>query len=184
LKSAKHDKMVESTKQNGLIPHYPVTNHKLTYECPDIYLDHHVMDLKFSPTQNIMVIGQVTGHLRIYAFTEEVMEEVLDMTHHTDSVRSVDYNPAGNIVYASSTDGSFSVISNGRLEGHLTEAHKQPINKIIHIENDHVVATGDDDGHMKIWDLRMATKGKKDSCVLSFDEHEGTITDMVYSTEK
>ena len=27
-----------------------VTNHTLTNESPDIYLDDHVMDLKYSPT--------------------------------------------------------------------------------------------------------------------------------------
>ena len=71
-------------------------------------------------------------------------------------MRSIDFNPAGNIVYAASKDKSFSVISNGRVEGQLLDAHDEPINKVSHIENDHVIVTGDDDGTVKIWDLRQA----------------------------
>jgi hypothetical protein len=51
--------------------------------------------------------------------------------------------------------------------------------KIKHIENSQESATGDDDGCVKIWDLRMAFEGKK-ACVIEFNEHEGKITDMDY----
>jgi len=61
-------------------------------------------------------------------------------------------------------------------------AHKEAVNKIIHIEDSHIIATGDDDGCVKIWDLRVANDGKK-ACVVSFEEHEGTITDMAYHEE-
>jgi len=81
---------------------------------------------------------------------------VLDLTHHKSSVRSIDFSPSGNVLYAASKDKSFSVISNGRVEGQLEDAHDEPINKVAHIENDHVIATGDDNGTIKLWDLRQA----------------------------
>jgi WD40 repeat protein len=62
----------------------------------------------------------------------------------------------------------------------VKDAHNEAINKIIHIENDHIVATGDDDGLIKIWDLRLATDAKK-ACVMSLKEHEGTVSDMVFT---
>lgn len=83
------------------------------------------------------------------------MDQMICFTHHKESVRSLDYNPQGNILYCASKDKSFSVISNGRVEGILKQAHPESINKIIHIENDHIVATGDDDGLLKLWDLRV-----------------------------
>lgn len=89
----------------------------LRQEPPDVYLNDHIMDLKFSPSCNMLALSQVTGHLRLYAYNEEKMEEVMDMTHHTESVRSIDFSPNGNILYAASKDKSFSVVSNGRLEG-------------------------------------------------------------------
>lgn len=68
----------------------------------------------------------------------------------------MDFSPDGSILYVASSDQSFSVISQGRVEGHLTAAHKEAVNKVKHIENQHIIATGDDDGVVKIWDLRMA----------------------------
>jgi WD40 repeat protein len=77
--------------------------------------------------------------------------------HHTESVRSIDYSPDGSILYVASADKSISVISRGRLEGHLVGAHEEAVNHIMHIENSHIIATGDDDGAVKIWDLRLAS---------------------------
>jgi WD repeat-containing protein 55 len=111
------------------------------------------------------------------------MDEVLTFSHHTESVRSIDFSPAGNILYAASKDKSFSVYSNGLMQGRLENAHSESINKIIHLEDEHIVATGDDDGVIKIWDLRMAQSGKDKSCAMSLTEHEGSISDMKYVVE-
>ena len=59
-------------------------------------------------------------------------------------------------MYAAGADNSFSVISRGRLEGHLLNAHSEAVNSVLHIENGHIIATGDDNGVVKIWDLRLA----------------------------
>ena len=48
----------------------------------------------------------------------------------------------------------------GSIEGHIPKIHKSAINKVLHIENSHVIATGDDDGVVKVWDLRLAANGK------------------------
>ncbi len=66
------------------------------------------------------------------------------------------FSPDGNILYTGGSDGSIGVISNGALEGKLTNVHNCPINSLIHVENNSVIATGDDDGAIKIWDLRLA----------------------------
>jgi WD40 repeat protein len=84
----------------------------------------------------------------------------------------------GSILYAVSADRSINVISGGRIEGHMPKAHKGAINKVLHLENSHVIATGDDDGVVKVWDLRLATSGK--ACVMELKDHEGTVTDMAY----
>ena len=133
------------------------TQRSLLYECPDIYLDDTVMSLKFSPTQNILSLGQITGELRIYSYSEEDTSEMLVFNHHTESVRSIEYSPDGSILYVAGADKSLSVISRGRLEGHLIGAHDEALNYIMHIENSHIIATGDDDGAIKIWDLRLAS---------------------------
>lgn len=51
----------------------------------------------------------------------------------------------------------------------------------MHLENEHVIVSGDDDGVVKIWDLRMAQSGKSKSCAMTFEEHEGSISDFAYN---
>lgn len=161
-----------------------VTNHSLKDESPDIYLDDHVMDLKYSPTQNILSMCQITGTIRMFAYGEDRMDEIATFNHHKDSCRTLDYNENGTIMYVGSIDKSFSVISNGRVEGKLELAHEEAINSICHLENDHIVATGDDDGVIKIWDLRQAQHGTKKACAIEFKEHEGSVTHMQYVAGK
>lgn len=79
---------------------------------------------------------------------------MLKFNYHTESCRQVVFSPDGNVLYTSSSDGSIGVISNGKLEGRLANAHPVPINSLMHIENNVILASGDDDGLIKIWDLR------------------------------
>jgi len=44
-------------------------------EPPDIFLDDHIIDLKFSPVANVLALGQVNGDVRIYSYGENEMKE-------------------------------------------------------------------------------------------------------------
>ena len=103
----------QAVNQQGLI----TRTEPLAHEPPDVYLNSHVMDLKFSPAANMLALSQVTGQLRVYAYNEEQMDEVITLSHHTESVRSLDFSPNGHIVYAASKDRSFSVVSGGLVQG-------------------------------------------------------------------
>jgi WD repeat-containing protein 55 len=41
------------------------------------------MDIKFSPTQNILTVAQITGEVRIYAYSETKMKQMLLFNNHT-----------------------------------------------------------------------------------------------------
>ena len=51
-----------------------MTDHELVLEPPDIYLDAHIMDLKFSPSCNMLALSQVTGNVRVYNYAENKMD--------------------------------------------------------------------------------------------------------------
>lgn len=149
----------------------------LKHEPPDVYLDEHIMDVKFSPVANVLALGQITGEVRVYTYNEKQNKEMLKFDYHTESCRQVVFSPDGNLLYTSSSDGSIGVVSNGKLEGRLVAAHPSPINSLIHIENNTILASGDDDGMIKIWDLRQAgSQGM--GCVMKIEEHEGTVMDL------
>ena len=92
-------------------------SHTLTNECPDVYLNDFIMSLKFSPTQNILASGQITGDLRVYSCSEQDTKERIHLTHHSESIRALDYNEDGSILYTGSSDHSFSVVTLERMEG-------------------------------------------------------------------
>jgi len=72
---------------------------------------------------------------------------------------------------------SLAVITNGVMAGRILEAHPNPIYSILHIEGGNVIATGDDEGMIRIWDLRAAPKGKKHAICMEFKEKEfGTVS--------
>ena len=142
------------------------------------------MDIKFSPNQNVLALGQITGEVRVYTYSEAQTSQMLHFTYHEDSCRRICFNDQGNILYSVSVDGSIAIISNGKLEGRITNAHKGAINSVIHVENGAIIATGDDDGRIKIWDLRIASSSSVNkACIVKFSDHEGTISDMVTNAD-
>ena len=69
------------------------------------------------------------------------------------------------------------------MAGRILDAHPAPIYSLLHIEDGNIVASGDDDGMIRIWDLRVAHKGKKHAVCMEFKEHEGTVMDMKFNKE-
>jgi hypothetical protein len=59
----------------------------LVHEPPDIYLDDHIMDLKFSPVANVLALGQITGEVRVYSYNEKNTKQQLHFNYHTESCR-------------------------------------------------------------------------------------------------
>jgi len=73
-----------------------VPSYELAHEPPDIYLDDHIFDIKFAPTANALALGQITGDVRLFVYTEEENREALCLKYHTDSVRRLDFSPDSN----------------------------------------------------------------------------------------
>lgn len=153
------------------------------FEPPDIFLKDHAMDIKFSPNANVIAVAEVTGIVRVYSYNDKETNEQLTFNYHTDSCRSIDFSLDGNLIYTVSKDKSLAVITNGLMQGRITEAHPESIHLVKHLEDNHMLATGDDDGMIRIWDLRMASSGKKHAVCMEFTDHTGTIMGMDYKKD-
>jgi WD40 repeat protein len=42
------------------------------------------------------------------------------------------------------------------MAGRIHEAHEAPIYSLLHMDSGNLIASGDDDGCIRIWDLRVA----------------------------
>jgi WD40 repeat protein len=163
---------------------YRAEDQELRHEPPDIFLKDQIFDVKFSPTYNVIATSQVTGEIRLFSYNEEANEEVLCLNYHKDSCRTLEFSDDGHFLFTGASDNSIGIVTGGELLYQVKKAHNSPINMIKYIENNSVIATGDDDGEIKIWDFRISSTSADKLCVASFQENEDTITDMVLNDEK
>jgi WD40 repeat protein len=42
------------------------------------------------------------------------------------------------------------------MAGRIMDAHDAPISTVLHMDSGNIIASGDDDGMIRIWDLRQA----------------------------
>lgn len=103
---------------------------------------------------------------------------------HDYSVRTI-FSDADK-VYSASVDKKIcsTDLTTGRGVVSFSDAHDAPINKIISTEpgvaNIGGLYSGDDNGCIKLWDLRAPSH----SCVASFEHHIDYISDMHYMPKK
>ena len=131
------------------------TDDDLNQEPPDIFLKDQIFDLKFSPTANVLALSQVTGEVKLFVFNEEQNEEAASFAYHEASCRSVEFSDDGNFLFSGSSDQTIGIVTNGELMHQTKIAHDSPINCLKYIENNAVIASGDDDGCIKVWDFRI-----------------------------
>ena len=60
----------------------------------------------------------------------------------------------------------------------IEDAHDDPINALEYISENAILSTGDDAGHIALWDFRKASTLPKDLCVMDLREHEDQITGL------
>lgn len=163
---------------------FKAEDQELRHEPPDIFLKEQIFDVKFSPTANVIATSQVTGHVRLFSFNEEANEEVLCFNYHKDSCRTLEFSDDGHFLFTGSSDNSIGIVTGGELLYQVKKAHNAPINVIKYIENNSIIATGDDGGVIKIWDFRISSTNANKLCVATFNENEDTITDFVLNNER
>ncbi|KAI8893816.1 WD40-repeat-containing domain protein [Globomyces pollinis-pini] len=145
-----------------------------TVSCSEV-----VFDVTFHPSKNLLAAGLIDGNLECYDLNDTSTKLLFSSKHHTDSCRSVDFNSTGDAIYTGSKDRSLQLIhlESQKVILRKQKAHSQPINKVKAL-SESLVATGDDAGCVKIWDLR--------SRKLAYRYHENSdfISDMAFVEDK
>lgn len=148
---------------------------------PDITTEDYVVDLSFHPEQNILAVGNVTGDIIIYKYTNE--ENSILYTHevHTKAIRDIEFSTDGKSLFSASRDKSIMItdFETGKLKRFWDNAHEEPVYKLSVID-ENLFATGDDDGTLKLWDLRQ----NGTSAVFSVKVVEDFISGIVTNSQK
>ncbi|NXO03119.1 WDR55 protein, partial [Rhinopomastus cyanomelas] len=135
-------------------------------ECPerrvretpeDIDLEAPANAIALHPARPLLAAGDVDGDVYLFSYsrTEGDNRQLWSSGHHLRSCRDVAFSQDGQKLFTVSKDKAIHMLTaeEGRLETRLAKAHSSAINCVLPIDTN-IFATGDDDGTLKIWDLR------------------------------
>ncbi|EDV20485.1 uncharacterized protein TRIADDRAFT_14661, partial [Trichoplax adhaerens] len=143
---------------------------------PDIEFPHPIFDINFHPVQPMIAAGLIDGSVRIYSYSVDGNKLLHQFDHHKKSCRAVTFSLDGQSLNTASKDKSICLVNieTGKVHLSFLKAHSSPIYTMRTIE-EHLIASGDDDGFVKIWDLR-----KKGKCIMEVKENNDFIADFDY----
>lgn len=148
---------------------------------PNIDTEDYPTDLSFHPGENILAISTVTGDVLIYRYSNE--ENTLLHTHeiHSKAVRDIEFSADGRDLFSASRDKSIVIsdIETGKFKRFWDRAHDDPIYTLSVID-ENLIASGDDEGTVKLWDTRR----KEDDPVFSLKEVEDYISCIITNSQK
>uniref|UniRef100_A0A0D6R6E7 WD repeat-containing protein 55 n=1 Tax=Araucaria cunninghamii TaxID=56994 RepID=A0A0D6R6E7_ARACU len=143
----------------------------------DIELDDQPFDLDFHPCHSIVAVGLITGRLHLFHYDDALSDSQRLWTTlaHTESCRAVRFVDSGRSVLTASPDCSILAtnVETGQPIARLDNAHGAAVNRLINL-TETTIASGDDDGTIKVWDTRQ------NSCCNKFKAHEDYISDMEF----
>jgi WD repeat-containing protein 55 len=123
----------------------------------DIITEDFPTDLSFHPDQNLLAVATVMGDVMIYRYSNQ--ENTLVHTHeiHTKAVRDIEFSSNGRDLFSCSRDKSIvaSDFETGKYKRFWDNAHTEPIYTITALD-ENLIASGDDEGTVRLWDMRVS----------------------------
>ncbi|KAL3630211.1 WD domain repeat-containing protein 55 [Castilleja foliolosa] len=136
-------------------------------------------DLDFHPSNNLVAAGLITGQLLLYNYApESTPQRLLEVNAHTESCRALRFVNEGRAIITGSPDCSILAtdIETGAAIARLENSHEAAVNRIVKL-TESTIASGDDEGCIKVWDTRQRT------CCNTFKAHEDYISDMTFASD-
>ncbi|XP_030068289.1 WD repeat-containing protein 55 isoform X1 [Microcaecilia unicolor] len=147
----------------------------------DISFEAAVNTIAFHPTQDILAAGDLDGDVFVYAYScmEAGNKELWSSGHHLKSCRDAAFSCDGQRLFTVSKDKAIHILNveDGVLLKRISKAHSTAINRLLLID-ENLFATGDDNGVLKVWDLR------RDIAFLEMKNHDDYISDMLIDKNK
>ncbi|XP_041965397.1 WD repeat-containing protein 55 [Alosa sapidissima] len=147
----------------------------------DIHFDAIVNTLAFHPKEDIIAAGDIDGDIYLYSYscTEGETKELWSSGHHLKSCRKVAFSEDGRSLFSVAKDKSVHImdVEAGKLIKRITKAHSVPINALLLVD-ENVLATGDDGGTLKVWDMRKGT------AIMDLKHHEDFISEIAIDSAK
>uniref|UniRef100_A0A2N9IMP4 Uncharacterized protein n=1 Tax=Fagus sylvatica TaxID=28930 RepID=A0A2N9IMP4_FAGSY len=146
----------------------------------EINLGRLAFDIDFHPSRDLVTTGLINGDLHLYRYSTDAQpQRLLEVHAHTESCRAVRFINDGHAIATCSPDLSILAtdVETGSAIARLEDAHSSgAINRLINL-SETTIASGDDDGCIKVWDTRQH------SCCNSFAAHQDYVSDMSFASD-
>ena len=165
----------------------------------DIKLSSDALDVCFHPNEstNQIVVGLISGKVQLYDYTDMLKNDISDESGKSKaykrlwsvrpshkSCRGVAFDASGSNIFCIFKDKSIIALdpSNGHVKARWSNAHESAPSRILSI-NESLLATGDDDGVVRLWNPNdVPKKDAKPKPIQSYEHHSDWITDMLWCT--
>ncbi|XP_041360026.1 WD repeat-containing protein 55-like isoform X2 [Gigantopelta aegis] len=139
-----------------------------------------VVTVCFHPYEDIVASGCIDGNIFLHSYKaggENVLQHKL--CHHKKACRTIKFSPSGNDLHTASKDKSLCCvdIETGQIKTRIKKAHESAIYSLL-VSDENFLVTGDDDGVLKVWDMRTKT------ATMEMKENDEFISDMVIDDHK
>uniref|UniRef100_A0A8C4R0F3 WD repeat domain 55 n=1 Tax=Eptatretus burgeri TaxID=7764 RepID=A0A8C4R0F3_EPTBU len=141
----------------------------------DVSFEACVSSLSLHPQNDIFAAGDLDGDVFLYSYScfERGNRELWSSGHHQKACRDIAFSPSGRELFSTSKDKAILLfdVELGRLVQIVKKAHDTPIYSLL-VMSEHLVATGDDSGTVRLWDFRHG------SYIMSLQEQDDYISCM------
>lgn len=124
-----------------------------------ITLKDTVFQSAFHPTKDILALGEITGNISIFSFSNEGNTKLIDFKHQKEACRCLAFSLDGQRLYSGCQDNSIycTDMNTGSLLHTIPNAHDESISA-MHLISDNFIASGCEGGIVKVWDMRTFSK--------------------------
>lgn len=127
-----------------------------------------IFEAAFHPSKDILAVGEITGTVSIFSFSNGENKKLIDFKHQKEACRCLSFSSDGQRLYSGCQDNSIycSDMNTGSILHTIPNAHDQSISA-MHLVSDNFLTSGCEAGVVKVWDLRTFSKaadfaGRKD----------------------
>lgn len=139
-----------------------------------IKTENVTVDICFHPTKDVLASGDIEGVVKLYSYSSSGdTSDLMTLTHHKKACRCLKFSNNGEELYTASKDKSVQIVdlNTGSVKHKFKKAHECSVYSMC-VTGEHFIATGDDDGFIKIWDVRVNKE------VMELKENEEFISDL------
>ncbi|XP_044266489.1 WD repeat-containing protein 55 homolog [Tribolium madens] len=148
---------------------------------PVIHCEDFITDISFHPHEDLLAVASIVGDVIFYKYSNEENSIVRTLEVHTKACRDIEFSEDGKSLFSAAKDKTVMIsdVESGKLSRFYDKAHEAPIYCLL-VVDENLFATGDDEGCVKLWDLRQNSPNP----VYRTKKNEDYISDLVTNEAK